>query len=481
MIEVDKKEIAQLFLIAVLFILLLIGGKFGIAAVIITIIGAYLKLINWKHLFYVGIALTPIKRLAVTSIGFHLNASQLFLITGIIAAFFDKNNKLKWKSDKFDFRLFVFLFVLVISSFQSRFIPIDPVVILGALRNYPWIKSLSRIVLMGVLVGVALFVRAYVSSDKKRFEALMKGLLLFGTVHALIGLFGFVIYAFGVNTSLVVQHGDDPQRIMSFESEPLFFGNYLLTILPVAVLFCFKKQNIIDRRFAIPAALIILSGSVLTFSRGVWAGILAAFVFLIIINARLLFKESLTTKKAIVIILLSLCVLIGVVFLINLATDRSFYQNFIEPVIGAINPNHGKFWSTRLRLMTIGLGLSAFLQHPFLGIGYENFSFHAGNIFINSLSEHILNYPDINSFPFKLLIETGIIGFTIITFLVFKSFIDLLRSVRKTKDVTAKVVIEGYCGVIIGIIVQLFFFSNIFSIYLWIMLGVVLGIVNEKV
>lgn len=481
----NKNEILQICSIVVLFILLVVGGKLGVVAVITTLTLASLRLIDWKYLFYAGIVLSPVRTIAVTNIGFHLQISNVFLFSGICAALLDKNNHLVWKSNKFDVRIWVCLLVLVISTFQSRFIPLDSVVILGAFRNYPWIKSLTRVAFVGVLVGVAMFVRSYVNSTK-RFEELIKVLIYAGLFHALLGIIGFSIYPFGFNNRLVVYDGDNYQRIKGFEQEPLFFGNYLLTVLPVVIMLATRKQHIINKKRAGIISCIIALGIVLTFSRGAWAGMFAAGVVVCAIslagrlrsnNTRLL--PTLFSIKSISIFFGSLFLLMVTILVIVEATNNSFYQLFIEPIIQAVDPHTGKFWSTRLRLMTIGIGLDALKDHPFSGIGYENFSFYAGNIFIHLLSEAVINYPDVNSFPFKLLIETGIVGFMVISLIVLKSVVDLFILISKTKKFTMKIVLCGYCATVVGLLVQLLFFSNILSVYLWVVFGAILGVVNQ--
>jgi hypothetical protein len=69
-------------------------------------------------------------------------------------------------------------------------------------------------------------------------------------------------------------------RLSSTALEPLFFGNYLLSAIPLGLGLYLTKNDIFNRHLLLLLLIIQLLAMILTFSVGAWAGLIAAFVFL---------------------------------------------------------------------------------------------------------------------------------------------------------------------------------------------------------
>lgn len=472
----------NVILISIVALWAIFGKNLNYLSIPLLFFFVWFKFVESEYLFYAGLAFLPVVTIGVINPGFHLQLSQLFLFSAILSALFIDKFKFAPVVCRFDVRILIFILVLVLSSFQSIYLPSDPVVILGAFRNYPWIKSLSRIILICALVMLAFFIRAYFS-NADLLKKVIKVLFFSSIVYSLIGIVGFILFFFSYfdifGISVVTYSMDELQRIRVFEYEPLFFGNYLLTITPIMFSLLFSnKGKIINSKLLFFLSVINLVAMILTFSRGAWAGLLAVFSFFIFINFNLIivyFSKSVIFRNRRVLFILLLAIVAGLFFLVQ---SDFFYNYFIYPVQGAVDSNSGKFWSTKLRLMTLEIALSAFLSHPFFGIGFENFSFYAGNIFISTLVDSVINYPDVGSLPVKILAELGIFGFMVVAYLLMLSFRDVLRRIKQTKDVWLNPLIKGCAGSAVGIMVQFLFFSNVYLLHLWVLLGLILALYN---
>lgn len=494
--HVDDMGWRKITVLAVIFLLIALGGKARILGAFLTVLLSLLQIIEWEYFFYSGLVLTPVKTLGGIDVGFNLQLSHLFLLSAIIGAIMDRQFHLDFKPGRFDYRIVIGVLVLVVSSFQSIYLPNDPLVIRGAFRNYPWLKSLGRIWFISLLIVLAFFVRAYIF-DKDRLFKIFRVLIVSSSVYSLIGfLFFMLLLFFGVITvfgiSGVSYTANETHRISVFEWEPLYFGSYLLTITPIVIALIIRKNYVILNRSIVWFICVLnVLGIFLTFSRGAWAGFVASMFFLAVLNYKFVFikllinfkKKSaalaffIRNNRQVSMVVMSFFLVMAVLFLRD-GVVQGLYSLFIEPVVGVFDQNSGKFWSTRVRLMTVRIGLDAFLKHPFLGIGFENFSFYSGNILIHDLVDSIINYSEVNSLPFRILIETGLLGFIVIGWILSKSFIDLVVVTKRVKDGAVKALLEGCCAAVVGVGVHSLFFSNFLSTYLWVLLGVILAAVD---
>ena len=478
----------KVFFIICIFSFFMTSSSFIRLIVLLSLIGAsLLKFFSWTYLFYVGLVLMPMKTVGVVYLGFNAPLSLLLFIGATLGAIREHSLSIQPLANTINVRMILVLIVLILSSFQSFYLPPDPVVILGSFRNYPWIKSLSRIAYIGALVCLVFFIQSF-ASKKQIFFRLLKVLVYASIVYSLIGIIGFFLSFLNISsifgTQIVNISGNELPRIHVLEWEPLYFGIYLLTITPLMLCFALRKNQLFSHRFITRASVINSVALFLTFSRGAWIGYFFVLCFLFFKNHTILLNHPiakylryLSTNKRFVFFTLSLYAL-PFFFLFGEQILTFIYTTIIYPILGSINPSSGKFWSTRNRLLILELGVQAFLKHPFFGIGYENFSFYAGNIYIHGLLDFVINYSEINNLPLKILTETGIIGFTVLLCIMIRSFADLIRSIKRTQSYELKIALEGLFMSLAAIAVQSLFFSNILSLHLWVIIGMTIAAMN---
>lgn len=464
-------------------------------ALFLIILFAVTRVFPWHYFFLIGLILTPVKTIGIIDVGFRMQLNHIFLVSAIAGSFFDKNNRLKWVSGIFDVRIVLFLLVLLFSVFQSRYIPVDPVVILGAFRNYPWIKGLSRVFFVSALVGLAFFIRSY-AMTKERFFGLLRILLISSTVYTIIGICGFILYLYGTEyvfgVPLVIQTETELPRIKTLEWEPLFFGGYLLTLTPLMLALMFiPKNGVMARSLLFKLLIINLLGIVLTFSRSVWLGLIISIIILVYSSRHDVFSIikklyvdlqplifSFVKKNTLAVCIVAYLTVFLFIFFVGMDILQSVNKLFIKPVFDAFDPSTGKFWSTKLRLLTVEIGLKAFSKHPLLGIGFENFNFYSGNIFFYQLLDFAINYPSVENLPLKFLVETGIVGFMFLSVIFISFLVDTWRVIRKTTDAGLKQILKGFVACLFAFFGQSLFVSHFYSAWLWVAVGLFLSAIN---
>ncbi len=414
-----------------------------------------------------------------------------------------------------DYLLFVVVLFIILSVFQSRFIPDNPYIIQNAWRNYPWIKSITKILLLLFCISIFYLCSLLLDSKQK-----IKEILLVYTITAVfasvVGLGVYAVYVFfGYITKinehkLVVEVLGDVPRLVGTEAEPLFFGLYLLTVLPILYALLFtqylskEKKQIYNTKWLFIIISVMSAALLLTSSRSAILGFFTSLIILVFLykeerSYKAYFKDLfyvtidffqqlyyfLTASKkitAIIIICLALIVVYGTMNIKPIAEKTGYLieKGIIVPIVGAFNEEYsaGKYWSTKSRFIMYQYAIDAWKQHPWLGIGYENYNFYSGQRYYYGLYDFNLNWPEVNNFPLKVLTELGIVGFVLFLSLVLYFFYYAFQALEKTKDLFWKAVVRGYIAVAVGISVLLLFSSNITRIYLWISLGIFIAIVK---
>lgn len=421
-----------------------------------------------------------------------LKLNYFFFILLLISLFTQKK-KDEFMKTPLDVPLFLFLFVVILSVFQSRYIPANSFIIHQSVLNYPWIKSIMRIMLLfwGYLIYYT-YINFFQSKQQLlqvfRIYCFSVGLFsLFGIIcYILYLLTGHIITFAGHET--IVDISIELPRLVSIEQEPLFFGLYILTILPViysllVMHYIRKEKNTLLFWYTIIMTLALF----LTQSRSALLGFICSVSTLFLFIKReqswhqvthdILFLMKKTVcdllsskmRKAVALILL---ILIGVSFVAYYDTfSHTIEHGIIIPITGAFDSTHGKFWSTKTRLIAYEYAIDAFKNHPFLGVGYENYNFFSGTKYYYGLVQFNMNWPEVNNYPLKVLAELGIVGFICFLLIVVTLFSYLFYAHHRTTNQYIKTIIQGYIASFVGISIIFLFSSNITRPYLWISLA----------
>jgi len=206
---------------------------------------------------------------------------------------------------------------------------------------------------------------------------------------------------------------------------------------------------------------------ILTVSRGAYLAGAISFVFLAITLPRQ------TVRPAHLLLggMLMLVVLAGTGLFISQGRDDAMDQ-FIEHVtIGDLNEGE----STQGRLSAFDVAVQAWQDHPWLGIGIGNFG------------AYVKDYPDprelegydiVNNEYLEVLAETGLFGFGALLVLLAIVLSRSTIAYKATEDPLIRAGVAGTTSALIGLLVQYNFFSTLFIVYVWVLLGYVVAAQN---
>lgn len=287
---------------------------------------------------------------------------------------------------------------------------------------------------------------------------------------ALFGIFQFIGDASGLSphvTGLLPRYTSAVfgfPRIQSVALEPLYYADYLLlpiSILAYRIVAIRDKHQLRDLSFFV----VIMSVFILTVSRGAYLAVIAIFVLFLAYFIFIFGRTRDVAKGALRVgigVLLSLIIAYsGVKFFSNngSAGTTNFGQlaTASEDTRGAsVNP----------RLASYKEAWQFFTQHPILGIGVGNYGVLTKMPPCTGCGE----YAIVNNQYLETLAETGILGFIGLVAIGLAALFKLAKAVLVERQKGLAVVL---LVTLIGVIIQYNFFSTIYFLFLWVLLGLI--------
>lgn len=259
-------------------------------------------------------------------------------------------------------------------------------------------------------------------------------------------------------------------RVQAASAEPLYFANYLL--LPLAIL---SAVGLVVGESLI--VLVVLGTALLlTLSRG--GVIVAALVWLFFIGLALYRRRFKDAAKLGVGIAISLALtFFALTYLVPAlrhlpagSPKRSAVSVYTDQVTN-LEVGNGKVDRAKSRK----LAEEAFRANPLLGVGPGNFGAYAVSVHSGYAPSQIVNNE-----PLELLAETGVIGFgTFIAFVVLLAR-QAIRALRRDKQEMHRAVLIGALVYLAATAIQYWSFSTLYIIQVWLAIGLVFGLTEDK-
>jgi len=465
MIEKIKQNRIFLYFLPILFLAMILIGHYSllgflgiVGLVILSIIFIFiLKEPFWGLLFL--IFTLPFERIPTLDVGFAtIKMDQIFagmtLVSWILKILFEKRKLAPYP-------IFWPLLFFIGVSFASAVYAIDT-------------NRATMVFIFDVFMILVSLLVANLISDQEKLTTVFKVLFwstlvicLFGTYQFLGDVVGLPITLTGLKDIYTKAVMGFP-RIHAFSMEPLYFANFLF--IPLGVLcgtFFFKIKKIMPLWQQFLFILLIIMMIVLGISRGAYIA-LAVFV---LIFAIFLLKKVLTWKNMI-LILASVAVIGGATFAFLSVSQPDAVNKFLEHAqLGDFSEGE----SVQKRLVDYQKAIDYWQEKPFLGIGPGNY----GPRYLDYPShEGITDWEIVNNQYLETLAETGVFG---LLFLVVIYLIVIIRSITaylKTRNMFLKAVLFGLLAAFIAILVQYNFFSTLYIMHIWVLIGLLIAIQN---
>jgi len=306
-------------------------------------------------------------------------------------------------------------------------------------------------------------------------------LLTSGLVVGIFGLFQFGGDVIGLPRSItLLKTGYTSQifgfpRIQAFSMEPLYFANYLLIPLSLALAYFFGKVNIFQKEerngsrsfwLLIVLLVLLLINFVLTVSRGGYFGFAATLLVFIIFY----FKKLFTWRNLAIVIVIGL-VYWGVSFALSQSKGRALSQFIGHATLQDISRGE----SIQGRLMTFNKAIDVFKKNMTLGIGLGNYGPWVKGY---PLQPPPTGWDIVNNQYIELGVETGLVGLITFGLLLFVLIMRSLLALRVANEPFLRATLIGLLAAFIGVLVQFNFFSTLYIIHIWILIGLLVAVQN---
>jgi hypothetical protein len=339
--------------------------------------------------------------------------------------------------------------------------------------------GVSRFIFQYIELGfgfIIIFTMSYIINTERKLYLVYKKIYLFTLIVIFFTVFQFLAYYFKdiflsvyevitspIYSDNVVQGAKG--RLHGFGSEPSHLAFYFAVVLPYVLM------KLIDKRGYVIIALIFLI-VFLSFSRTLYGVFLIeSFLLIYLINYKYMSSIKLTNFM---IIFLVISALLGGIELLS-----------------AFDPDSGG--SSYTRMMVIYAALQAWLDNNiWIGLGLGQTGFFLYNyisefgIYTHELSavyEH-RRWPFIHNLHIRILVETGIVGFTIWLY-IWYIFARKVHVIIKNKYIKCGIQDNfGYAALtsLIGVFVALLSRENLTNMNIWIALGLAYSyiVINKK-
>lgn len=446
------------FLIAK-FSLLGFAGSIGVILLIIILVILFKLIIKNPLLGVLLVAFTlPFERIPTYSLGgMTLKIDQLFagitIIVLLLKILFERK-----KIQPYPIGWSIAAFLLV--CFASVLNAVDKT------------RALSVFIFTIFMVGVSYLVVNIVDS-KEKLISVIKTLFLSAFIVCIFGLYQFLGDVAGLPITLTGLKDIYTKaimgfpRIQAFSMEPLYLANFLFISLGLALgLFIFKNNKVIKNSWLISLIVLILVIIVLGISRGAYVALAAMILFFI-----LFFAKRFLTVRNIIIFVASIIIIGGAAYGFLKISNPDALDSFISHA--KVEDTGGE--SVQKRLTDYEKAINYWQESPVIGIGPGNFG------------PRDQDYPGVsqtggwdivNNEYLEILCETGILGSI---FFVIVLLILLIRSIiayKKCQDPTLKAVLIGLFGTYIAVLVQYNFFSTLYIMHIWFLIGLMIVVQN---
>jgi len=410
----------------------------------------------------------------------YLFAMILIIIMGLLMVFPQKENSLIPKND-INIVLVIFYFVCLASIFMSAYLPF------GEFRNeLPWLKSVKRLIGLTAMILIYFAIITFVNTEK-RFCKCLNVYIISAIFVSILGIYQFLSIYFHLNLPLerlpvinpslggglsAIGFWEGLPRVSSTLREPTYFGNYLITIIPILLggviykqyYFAKSKKSMYFLLFLLFTALIV------TFSRAPYVGMIIATLILFFISSRYNFLLTLS-----IFIKFSLIVGSGILFL-SFAIRKNILLIILERYF-SIQIMHDI--STFERATMIITQLNIFKKFPILGVGLGNFGFYYNKFKPDwgyAVAESGKSFFPSQNIYGEIMAETGILGITSFFLVLLLVVIIGLKTFKYSKSSFYKATSLGLVSGFVGYMVTMFAVGDFYNFpFMWVLMGLIVA------
>lgn len=303
------------------------------------------------------------------------------------------------------------------------FVPFLIWALFGFLVSSNGLRVLS--VWQSYFAGMVMFVFSYNAiSNKKQIQNLIVSFIVWGVVQSLIEF--WVLFQLGGLQSGMVGLLLQKNLMITSYGRSNYLASFFVLLVPISTAYLLTSNDTKQRIFSSLAILLMMTGLILTLSRG---AILALIIAMILFFSR-------TIKIKTFIPILFIIVVVAVILILNPLTNVLFER------ISSAEDSVSYF--SRISYYKEVWGM--FLKNPLTGVGMGSLGYHA------TFVEHELSPA--HNIVLALLGEVGIVGAVFFLGLLFSVPVFFYSKYLKLRDERKKIMYWGFITAFIGCIIH---------------------------
>lgn len=431
-------------------------------------------------LFYCFIFCLPYTDFPSSLIGLRFDA---FSLTNMVLAFLMivylficiMNNKILITKTYLDIPIMLIIIIFLISIIQTRHVTFIYSLMKDSIIHKPYYRTIFQVLLLTFEIS-SLYITLSILKKREDVEKTVRVWIYSATIVSLLGLYGYFGYKLGLPLAdrFVV---DLVGRLQGTLKEPIFFGFFMSSTLPVLYSLIISKTNFMPKKYLYSCFAIQIIAVFLSASRATWI----AFVLTIILMTFLNLKTRNTLKKTILMlsIFVAIVAVVFSVFIISMAISSKGVETAVLSVF------IGKDFSALSRLDSMATAWNMFKAYPVLGAGFGNFYLRFMEFippYHNLLYSWIKGFympGDANNLFLTVLAETGIVGLAAILLMFFMLIKNISKTINTTGSEYWKTLLRGYRGSIFYMLILYFFMSTLTLTFIWTLFGLIMAIQRQ--
>ncbi|MHB8626581.1 MAG: O-antigen ligase family protein [Aggregatilineales bacterium] len=262
-----------------------------------------------------------------------------------------------------------------------------------------------------------------------------------------------------------ITSGFDSNRVTGPLSDPNYYGQILLMVLPIGLYGVLTERRRLFRFIYLGASLAIMAATVFTYSRG-------SLIALVVVGILIVRERKLDPYKIVaggVVILAILLPILPPGYL-----DRVMTLSDVLPQNLAMQTEV----SFKGRSSEMIIAVQMFADHPIFGVGYLNYQFHYANYNALLGLDPRAGEREAHDLYLEILAETGIIGFLSFIGILVAVFAGIQRAKRQFRNLHREDLIAPISAVEYGLVSYLatsLFLHGAYVRYLWLLVAMALG------
>lgn len=256
-------------------------------------------------------------------------------------------------------------------------------------------------------------------------------------------------------------------RIAGPVGDPNFFAQIMLVLVPLAVDRLWHEKRFILKAMAALALVVSILTIVFTFSRGAFLGLFVMFLAILIY-----YRPRPSAILFVLLLFIPLLYLLPQPYIQRLATISDILPWSSEAP---------RELALRGRLSELAVGWQMFQDHPFMGVGLNNYPAHyldySGSVGLDPR----LEARSTHNLYLQVATETGLLGLVAFGAILWLAFRGLLRSPAEFRRLAlddAAEITRAFTIGLIGYFVAATFLHAAYPRYMWLLLGIAFAIPN---